>query len=76
MILCDGAQFGFRLGAQSPIKWVICRRRRYLGDEEDLSLESVAKRIDEICNEDDYVVPDNVDQEMQLLLEHLHTGDT
>ena len=44
--------------------------------EEDLSLESVAKRIDEICNEDDYVVPDNVDQEMQLLLEHLHTGDT
>ena len=44
--------------------------------EEDLSLESVARRIDEICNEDDYVVPDNVDQEMQLLLEHLHTGDT
>ena len=44
--------------------------------EEDLSLESVVRRIDELCNEDDYVVPDNVDQEMQLLLEHLHTGDT
>ena len=30
--------------------------------EEDLTLESVAKRIDEICDEDDYVVPDDVDQ--------------
>ena len=44
--------------------------------EEDLTLESVAERIDEICDEDDYVVPDNVDQEMQLLLEHFNTDDT
>lgn len=43
--------------------------------EEDLTVESVAERIDEICDEDNYVVPDNVDQEMQLLLEHLHTDD-
>ena len=44
--------------------------------EEDLTLESVAERIDEICDEDDYVVPANVDQEMQLLLEHFNTDDT
>ncbi len=44
--------------------------------EEDLTLESVAERIDEICDEDDYVVPDNVDQEMQLLLEHLNTDNS
>ena len=44
--------------------------------EEDLTVESVAERIDEICDEDNYVVPDNVDQEMQLLLEHLHNDGT
>ena len=44
--------------------------------EEDLTLESVAERIDEICDEDSYLVPVNVDQEMQLLLEHLNTEDS
>ena len=40
--------------------------------EDDLTLETVAERIDEICNEDDYLVPDNVDQEIELLLSHLN----
>jgi NAD(P)-dependent dehydrogenase (short-subunit alcohol dehydrogenase family) len=41
--------------------------------EEDLTIESVAHRVDEICNEDDYLVPDNVDQEIELLIAHLNT---
>ena len=41
--------------------------------EEDLTIESVAHRVDEICNEDDYLVPDNVDQEIELLIGHLNT---
>ena len=41
--------------------------------EEDLTLESVAERIEAICDETNYVVPDNVDKEMQLLLEHFET---
>jgi NAD(P)-dependent dehydrogenase (short-subunit alcohol dehydrogenase family) len=41
--------------------------------EEDLTIESVAHRVDEICNEDDYLVPDNVDQEIELLIDHLNT---
>ena len=44
--------------------------------EEDLTLESVAERIEEICDEDGYMVPNNVDQEIELLLEHLNTEDT
>jgi NAD(P)-dependent dehydrogenase (short-subunit alcohol dehydrogenase family) len=39
--------------------------------EDDLTLETVAERIDEVCNEDDYLVPGNVDQEIELLLSHL-----
>ena len=41
--------------------------------EEDLTIESVAHRVNEICNEDDYLVPDNVDQEIELLIGHLNT---
>ena len=40
--------------------------------EDDLTLEPVAERIDEVCSEDDYLVPDNVDQEIELLLSHLN----
>ena len=40
--------------------------------EDDLTVESVADRIDEVCNEDGYLVPDNVDQEIELLLSHLN----
>ena len=40
--------------------------------EDDLTLETVAERIDEVCNEDDYLVPSNVDQEIELLLSHLN----
>ncbi len=43
--------------------------------EEDLTLELVAERIEEICDEDDYMVPDNVDQEIELLLQHLNTEE-
>jgi hypothetical protein len=39
--------------------------------EDDLTLETVAERIDEVCNEDGYLVPGNVDQEIELLLSHL-----
>lgn len=40
--------------------------------EDDLTLETVAERIDEVCDEDGYLVPDNVDQEIELLLSHLN----
>ena len=40
--------------------------------EDELTVESVAERIDEVCSEDDYLVPDNVDQEIELLLSHLN----
>ena len=39
--------------------------------EDELTVESVAERIDEVCDEDGYLVPDNVDQEIELLLSHL-----
>ena len=39
--------------------------------EDDLTLETVAERIDEVCDEDGYLVPNNVDQEIELLLSHL-----
>ena len=44
--------------------------------EEDLTLELVAERIEEICDEDGYMVPDNVDQEIELLLQHLNTEES
>ena len=40
--------------------------------EDELTVESVAERIDEVCDEDGYLVPDNVDQEIELLLSHLN----
>ena len=40
--------------------------------EDELTVESVADRIDEVCDEDGYLVPDNVDQEIELLLSHLN----
>ena len=40
--------------------------------EDDLTLETVAERIDEVCDEDGYLVPNNVDQEIELLLSHLN----
>ena len=40
--------------------------------ENELTVESVAERIDEVCDEDGYLVPDNVDQEIELLLSHLN----
>ena len=40
--------------------------------EDDLTLETVAERIDEVCDEDGYLVPDNVDQEIELLLSLIH----
>ena len=40
--------------------------------EDDLTLETVAERIDEVCDEAGYLVPDNVDQEIALLLSHLN----
>ena len=44
--------------------------------EEDLTLELVAERIEEICDEDGYMVPDNVDQEIELLLQHLNSEES
>ena len=40
--------------------------------EDELTVESVADRINEVCDEDGYLVPDNVDQEIELLLSHLN----
>ena len=40
--------------------------------EDDLTLETVAERIDEVCDEAGYLVPNNVDQEIELLLSHLN----
>jgi len=40
--------------------------------EDELTVESVAERIAEVCDEDGYLVPDNVDQEIELLLSHLN----
>ena len=40
--------------------------------EDELTVESVADRINEVCDEDGYLVPDNVDQEIDLLLSHLN----
>ena len=40
--------------------------------EDELTVESVAERIDEVCDEEGYLVPDNVDQEIELLLSHLN----
>ena len=40
--------------------------------EDELTVESVAERINEVCDEDGYLVPDNVDQEIELLLSHLN----
>lgn len=42
--------------------------------DEDLTLEAVAGRIDEICDEGGYLVPDNVDDEFQFLRTALQPG--